>query len=255
MWGLLLPAISVCPLHPNSGKAEWDSAGWQSCRQTCYLLMNDCSAQSHFPLILVERREGCMPLLLICFSPSHFSFAMLQRWAVGNNLENRYYVAPVFIGTWTIYQSILWKDWLPYVWVNVSGLCWTSLYHYCLSKRMKGGMIQDTWRDEGTRAPLCLPCRFLTWPGLAVLQMSCRSRVQPGEPMGFFLSLELLPSAEANSCMDGPCVQESWAGTWAVPCLYGVSYPALPTPFQMGSVLQVSVPITLEQCILLGCRS
>lgn len=142
---------------------------------------------------------------------------MLQRQAVGNNLANGYCGAPVFIGTWTIYQSILWKDWLPYVWVNITGLCWTSLYHYCLSKRMKGGMIQDTWRDEGMRAPLCLPRRFLTWPGLAVLQMSCGSCIQPGEPTGFFLSLELLPSAEAGSCMDGPCIQEAWAGTWAVP--------------------------------------
>lgn len=29
---------------------------------------------------------------------------------------------------------------------------WTSLYHYCLSKRMKGRKIQDTWRDEGKQS-------------------------------------------------------------------------------------------------------
>lgn len=83
----------------NQEEGGQHSPGYLSCWQMCYLLMKDCSAQSHFLLILVEGRKGYMPLLLVCFSPSDFSFVMLQRQAVGNNLENHYYLAPVFTGT------------------------------------------------------------------------------------------------------------------------------------------------------------
>lgn len=96
---LALHPEATLPLLPSRRGAGQHSPGYWSCWQLCYLLMKDCSAQSHFHLILVEGRKGYVPLLLVCFSPSDFSFVMLQGQAVGSNLENHYHCAPVFTGT------------------------------------------------------------------------------------------------------------------------------------------------------------
>lgn len=87
---------------------------------------------------------------------------------------------------------------------------WTSSYHYCLSERMKGRKIQDTWRDEGKQSSSvpALQIPYLTslyWAttGLQILLPGQKS--QEAIPL---LSQKSLPSAETWSCTKGLYFQE-----------------------------------------------
>lgn len=129
----------------------------------------------------------------ICASSSMLFFLHLvvfSLWcygqAVGDNLGNRYYIAPVFIGTWTIYQKHFMKGLAP---ICPGKNHWTVLEPpYIIIVYPKG------WKEErsrtpggmkGRRAPLCLPCTFLTWPAHAQPQMYCKFCCPARKAKGF----------------------------------------------------------------------
>lgn len=186
-------ALLVLALHPETTRpplpslkgAGQHSPGYRSCWQLCYLLMKDCSAQSHFHLILVEGRKGYVPLLLVCFSPSDFSFVMLQGQAVGSNLENHYHHAPVFTGTWTIYLKRFMKGLAPICLGEnhrtVQSLLISFLFIQEDERRNDAGHLEG-WR-EGELLCAC-PADSLPAQVLLSCRWTAKFAAQPEEPTG-----------------------------------------------------------------------
>lgn len=132
---------------------------------------------------------------------------------------------------------------------------WTSLDcaepPYIITAYPKG------WKEGWSRTPggmkgweLLCACPADSSPGQVWL--CCRCPVDPASSQ---------ESPRASSCPESCYHLQRPAAVWMglvfrkpelvpgqCPCLCGASYPALSTSFRMGSVLQVSVPITLEQC-------
>lgn len=106
---------------------------------------------------------------------------------------------------------------------------WTFFYPYCLSKRMKGRKIQDTWSDEGKKSSsvpaLQIPYLTSLYSATDVPQILLPSQKSQGVSL---LPQKLLPSAEAGSCTEGFYFQEISADT----IVSQVAAGALPVPAQ-----------------------
>lgn len=107
---------------------------------------------------------------------------------------------------------------------------WTSLYHYCLSKRMKGRKIQDTWRDEGKQSSSvpALQIPYLTSPywatnGLQILLP--RQKSQEAIPLLPQKSLQRQGAAPRDFIFGKSCWYHCFAGS-SQSTASGVSHPA-----------------------------
>lgn len=117
-------------------------------------------------------------------------FLLFSSWyygqVVGDNCGNRYYIALVFIGTWTIYQKDFMEDWLPYVRVKITGLFLNLLRSFLFTR--KDERKKDQGHLEGWReGELLCACPADPSPDQPVLSRRCTTNfaAQPEQPRGF----------------------------------------------------------------------
>lgn len=140
----------------------------------------------------------------------------LQLSIFCDSLENHYWIAPVLQGPELFTKAFYTTTGSHMSEWKTLDCAWTSLYHYCLSKRMKGRKIQDTWRDEGKQSSSvpALQIPYLTSPywATSVLQSLLPSPKSQGAVS--LLPQKSLPSAETGSCTKGLHFQEILLIPW-----------------------------------------